>query len=291
MDYKNESLPDFLKGTFKKMKRKSPWISLIIIAIIAISAIFKIDILGELGLSNQPSESKKTVTHANVASLSNTVNKKVYNTLASKNFQSKNAPYIEVNQGQSNLAIKKWKENRVIYGNLDQLNRTTYVTAFIDKRNLGRSKGRDRQIWQPTGWHQKEIDGTPIYNRGHLLAYTSSFNFDQDGNYKKGEDGSIDNPKNLATQSQFSNQHTQTYFEAKVRNAQTIKGNKVIYQIVTVFRGNEKMPRGYWLQAIDSRGTLNFNVYIWNVQPGIVFNYATGTAKVNKQMVISSDNY
>lgn len=273
------------------MKRKSPWISLIIIAIIAISAIFKIDILGELGLSDQPQKQKQTITRSNNAPLSNAVDQTVYKKLASKNYQSGKAPYIEVNNGQSNLDIRKWKENRVIYGNLDKWNRTTYVTAFIDRKNLGKSKGRDRQIWQPTGWHQKEIGGMPIYNRGHLLAYTSSFNFDQDGNYKTGEQGSIDNPKNLATQSQFSNQHTQTYFENKVRNAQAIRGNKVIYQIVTVFRGQEKMPRGYWLQAVDSKGTLHFNVYNWNVQPGIVFNYATGTSKVAKQMKVSTDNH
>ncbi|MBC1920796.1 DNA/RNA non-specific endonuclease [Listeria grayi] len=273
------------------MKRKSPWISLIIIAIIAISAIFKIDILGELGLSDQPQKQKQTITRSNNAPLSNAVDQTVYKKLASKNYQSGEAPYIEVNNGQSNLDIRKWKENRVIYGNLDKWNRTTYVTAFIDRKNLGKSKGRDRQIWQPTGWHQKEIGGMPIYNRGHLLAYTSSFNFDQDGNYKTGEQGSIDNPKNLATQSQFSNQHTQTYFENKVRNAQAIRGNKVIYQIVTVFRGQEKMPRGYWLQAVDSKGTLHFNVYNWNVQPGIVFNYATGTSKVAKQMKVSTDNH
>lgn len=273
------------------MKRKSPWISLIIIAIIAISAIFKIDILGELGLSDQPQKQKQTITRSNNAPLSNAVDHTVYKKLASKNYQSGEAPYIEVNNGQSNLDIRKWKENRVIYGNLDKWNRTTYVTAFIDRKNLGKSKGRDRQIWQPTGWHQKEIGGIPIYNRGHLLAYTSSFNFDQDGNYKTGEQGSIDNPKNLATQSQFSNQHTQTYFENKVRNAQAIRGNKVIYQIVTVFRGQEKMPRGYWLQAVDSKGTLHFNVYNWNVQPGIVFNYATGTSKVAKQMKVSTDNH
>lgn len=273
------------------MKRKSPWISLIIIAIIAISAIFKIDILGELGLSDQPQKQKQTITRSNNAPLSNAVDQTVYKKLASKNYQSGEAPYIEVNNGQSNLDIRKWKENRVIYGNLDKWNRTTYVTAFIDRKNLGKSKGRDRQIWQPTGWHQKEIGGIPIYNRGHLLAYTSSFNFDQDGNYKTGEQGSIDNPKNLATQSQFSNQHTQTYFENKVRNAQAIRGNKVIYQIVTVFRGQEKMPRGYWLQAVDSKGTLHFNVYNWNVQPGIVFNYATGTSKVAKQMKVSTDNH
>ncbi|WP_416135484.1 DNA/RNA non-specific endonuclease [Enterococcus faecalis] len=210
-----------------------------------------------------------------------------YDQLANLDFQSGGNAILNVNNGQSTLNIDNWKENKVIYGDLDPLNRTTFVTAYLDKKNLGRSEGRERQVWKPTGWHQKKVDGKDIYNRGHLLAYTSSFNFDIDGKYKEGEIGSQDNPKNLATQTAFSNQKVQTYYEKLVRNAQKIKGNKVLYQIVTVFRGKELMPRGYWLQAIDSAGTLNFNVYEYNVQPNVVFNYEDGTSKIDRTMKVS----
>ncbi len=209
-----------------------------------------------------------------------------YNQLANLDFQSGGKAVIEVNNGQSSLDIATWKENKVIYGDLDSLNRTTFVTAYLDRKNLGRSEGRERQVWQPTGWHQKQIYGDPIVNRGHLLAYTSSFNFDIDGKFKIGENGSQDNPKNLATQTAFSNQKVQTHYEKLVRDAQKLKGNKVIYQIVTVFRGKELMPRGYWLQAIDSAGTLNFNVYEYNVQPNVVFNYKEGTRKIDRTMKV-----
>ena len=209
-----------------------------------------------------------------------------YNQLANLDFQSGGKAVIEVNNGQSSLDIATWKENKVIYGDLDSLNRTTFVTAYLDRKNLGRSEGRERQVWQPTGWHQKQIDGDPIVNRGQLLAYTSSFNFDIDGKFKIGENGSQDNPKNLATQTAFSNQKVQMHYEKLVRDAQKLKGNKVIYQIVTVFRGKELMPRGYWLQAIDSAGTLNFNVYEYNVQPNVVFNYKEGTSKIDRTMKV-----
>ncbi|MBT0787425.1 DNA/RNA non-specific endonuclease [Enterococcus faecalis] len=210
-----------------------------------------------------------------------------YDQLANLDFQSGGNAILNVNNGQSMLNIASWKENKVIYGDLDSLNRTTFVTAYLDRKNLGRSEGRERQVWQPTGWHQKQIDGDPIVNRGHLLAYTSSFNFDIDGNFKIGENGSQDNPKNLATQTAFSNQKVQTYYEKLVRDSQKIKGNKVIYQIVTVFRGKELMPRGYWLQAVDSAGTLNLNVYEYNVQPNVVFHYEDGTSKIDRTMKVS----
>ncbi|EMJ4211486.1 DNA/RNA non-specific endonuclease [Enterococcus faecalis] len=212
-----------------------------------------------------------------------------YDQLANLDFQSGGNAILNVNNGQSMLNIANWKENKVIYGDLDSLNRTTFVTAYLDRKNLGRSEGRERQVWQPTGWHQKQIDGDPIVNRGHLLAYTSSFNFDIDGNFKIGENGSQDNPKNLATQTAFSNQKVQTHYEKLVRDAQKIKGNKVIYQIVTVFRGKELMPRGYWLQAVDSAGTLNLNVYEYNVQPNVVFNYEDGTSKIDRAKKVRKD--
>lgn len=217
----------------------------------------------------------------------NEVDKSVYQQLSNLDFLSGNSAVVEINGNHSTLDTDEWKENHVYYGDLDELNRTTTVTAYIDKKNLGKSEGRSRQVWKPTGWNQKTVDGEPIYNRGHLLAYTSSFNFDLDGNYVQGEDGSEDNPKNLATQTAYSNQKVQIKYETKVRNAQKINGNKVVYQITTVFRGNELMPRGYWLQAKDTNGTLDFNVYEFNVQPNVQFDYATGKATIDRQMKIN----
>ena len=204
------------------------------------------------------------------------------NTLAQMDFKSGDNAIYQVDGGKSTLNPDTWSTNKVIYGDLDSLNRTTFVTAFIDQKNLGKSEERDQQVFKPTGWHQKKVGNDYIYNRGHLLAYTSSFNLDIDGNYKQGESGSIDNPKNLATQSAFSNQILQTHYEKLVRDAQKIKGNKVTYEIITVFRDQELMPRGYWLQAVDTNKTLNFNVYLFNVQPDVQFNYQDGTSKIDR---------
>ncbi|HAP5189162.1 TPA: DNA/RNA non-specific endonuclease [Enterococcus faecalis] len=234
-----------------------------------------------------PSEKKKVQSNEQTpTTTSESYDANQYKELAALDFKSGDSAVFTVNNGRSTLDISQWEENKVIYGDLDPLNRTTFVTAYLDRKNLGRSEGRERQVWQPTGWHQKKVDGELIVNRGHLLAYTSSFNFDSDGNFREGESGSQDNPKNLATQTAFSNQNVQTIYEKKVRDAQKTTGNKVIYQIVTVFRGNELMPRGYWLQAIDSNGILNFNVYVYNVQPKVVFNYEDGTSTIDRSLTI-----
>ncbi len=79
----------------------------------------------------------------------------------------------------------------------------------------------------------------------------------------------------------------QTIFESQVRDA--LRDNeKIIYQATPIFRGNELMARGINLQAVSSDGSLDFNVYLFNVQPGYVFNYHNGRAKVDHQMRVNS---
>ena len=192
-----------------------------------------------------------------------------------------------MNHNKSTLIKNAWKVNKVIYSNLDSLNRTSHSnTAFLEKRNVANDSLRVRQFVQPTGWHYNHRNGTQIYNRGHLIAYSISAGIDQDGNYNpNNQSGDQNNPKNLFTQSAYSNQKIQTIFESKVRRA--LRENKrVIYQATPIFRGNELMARGINLQAISTDGSLDFNVYLFNVQSGFVYNYNDGRAKIDRQMIV-----
>lgn len=170
------------------------------------------------------------------------------------------------------------------YGGLDSLNRTKTATAYLTKINLGRSNTRTEQIWRPTGWHNqpKYVNGTRVIpqNRGHLIAYTMTFNLDKSGNFKQGELGSIDNPYNLFTQTEFSNQKTMTQVEQKVRYA-LARNKKVIYKVSPIFHGQELMARGVLVQALSTDGSLKINRYLWNVQDKVKFDYATGKSKVD----------
>lgn len=46
------------------------------------------------------------------------------------------------------------------------------------------------------------------------------------------------------------------------------------------------MARGINLQAVTSDRMLNFNVYIFNVQPNIAFNYSTGASTTDNGMKV-----
>lgn len=93
--------------------------------------------------------------------------------------------------------------------------------------------------------------------------------------------------KNLFSQTAYSNQKVQTIFESKVR--QTLRqGKKVIYQATPIFKDTELMARGINLQAVSTDGSLDFNVYIFNVQPGYQFNYQNGRASKDNSVQVAN---
>ena len=270
----------------KQTNTVANWI--IALVIIIWGGWFKLNSSNQVANQNQDNSQQvvknATTADTNYGGLSSTD----YQKLANLDFKSGDKAYVYVNNNKSTLIKNAWKVNKVIYSNLDNLNRTSHSnTAFLEPRNVANDSLRVRQFINPTAWHSNRENGTQIYNRGHLIAYSVSAGIDQDGNYNpNNQSGDQNNPKNLFTQTAFSNQKIQTMFEGKVRNALK-QGNKVIFQATPIFRGNELMARGINLQAISLNNNLDFNVYIYNVQPDYVFDYNNGRAKIDRNMVVN----
>ena len=272
----------------KQTNTVANWI--IALVIIIWGGWFKLNSSNQVANQNQNQDNSQqvvknaTTADTNYGGLSSTD----YQKLANLDFKSGDKAYVYVNNNKSTLIKNAWKVNKVIYSNLDNLNRTSHSnTAFLEPRNVANDSLRVRQFINPTAWHSNRENGTQIYNRGHLIAYSVSAGIDQDGNYNpNNQSGDQNNPKNLFTQTAFSNQKIQTIFEGKVRNALK-QGNRVIFQATTIFRGNELMARGINLQAISLNNNLDFNVYIYNVQPDYVFDYNNGRAKIDRNMVVN----
>ena len=272
----------------KQTNTVANWI--IALVIIIWGGWFKLNSSNQVANQNQNQDNSQqvvknaTTADTNYGGLSSTD----YQKLANLDFKSGDKAYVYVNNNKSTLIKNAWKVNKVIYSNLDNLNRTSHSnTAFLEPRNVANDSLRVRQFINPTAWHSNRENGTQIYNRGHLIAYSVSAGIDQDGNYNpNNQSGDQNNPKNLFTQTAFSNQKIQTIFEGKVRNALK-QGNRVIFQATPIFRENELMARGINLQAISLNNNLDFNVYIYNVQPDYVFDYNNGRAKIDRNMVVN----
>ena len=222
-----------------------------ILVLIGISSIFGIDILNNR--ENESFSNEIIETNINISDI--------------PEYEEK--IYIEINNNKPYFTEEDYtKESFERYSNLDDLGRCGVAFANISKEIMPKD-GEERESIsnvKPTGWIQEKYDGEYLYNRCHLIGYQLS--------------GENDNELNLITGTRYFNVEGMLPFENKVADyIEENQENHVLYRVTPVFENDNLLAKGVEIEAYsveDNGEGVCFNVFIYNVEPGININYATG---------------
>ncbi len=171
-----------------------------------------------------------------------------------------NEPYFDENMLVPNSYEK--------YSDLDKLGRCGVAIANISTELMPTEKRGSIGSVKPTGWHTAKydfIDGKYLYNRCHLIGYQLT--------------GENANEKNLITCTRQMNTKGMLDFENLVTKYIKDTNNHVLYRVTPVFDGNNLVATGVEMEAysIEDNGEgIKFNVFVYNVQKGVIIDYATG---------------
>lgn len=176
-------------------------------------------------------------------------------------------PYIEINNNIPDFTEEERSSGAFeYYSELDSLGRCGMAEAMITREIMPTEERGQIGMVKPTGWHTvkySRISDLYLYNRCHLIAFELS-----------GENANV---KNLITGTRYMNVTGMLPWENKVAQYVRSTNDKVIYRVTPVFVGDELVARGVHMEA-ESIGSdeIRFNIFVYNVQPGIGIDYADG---------------
>ena len=178
-----------------------------------------------------------------------------------------NIPFFE-EKDYTTKSFEKYSELDDLYGR----GGVAYANICKEIMPADNEKREDITSVKPTGWRQKKysglVDGDYLYNRCHLIGWQLA--------------GENDNEQNLITGTRYMNVQGMLPFENKVADYLDEKENNenhVLYRVTPIFEGNNLVASGVEMEAysVEDKGNgVCFNVYVYNVQPGIVIDYKTG---------------
>lgn len=163
-----------------------------------------------------------------------------------------------------------------VYTDLDDLGRcrTAYASIGLDLMPT-EERGNIGQV-KPTGWHTIKydiVDGNYLYNRCHLIGFQLS--------------GENANEKNLITGTRYMNVQGMLPFENMVADYVKETENHVMYRVTPIFEGDNLLASGVLMEAesVEDNGEdILFCVFVYNIQPGIIIDYATGESSLDPSM-------
>lgn len=154
------------------------------------------------------------------------------------------------------------------YSPLDEWGRCGYAEACLGQELMPTEDRTSISHVKPSGWKQAYydfVDGEALYNRCHLIGFQLA--------------GENANERNLLTGTRYMNTKGMLPFENEVAQYVKESGNHVMYRVTPIYDGNNLVASGVQMEAwsVEDQGEgICFHVYVYNHQPGVTIDYATG---------------
>ena len=176
-------------------------------------------------------------------------------------------PYVVIDDNQPDFPEedRTSTESFETYSPLDALGRCGTAYANIGRDLMPTEDRESISSVTPTGWINRQYDGEYLYNRCHLIGFQLT--------------GENANEENLITGTRYMNVDGMLPFENLVADYVKETDNHVLYRVTPVFEGQNLVASGVQMEAwsVEDEGDgVCFNVYVYNVQPGVTIDYATG---------------
>lgn len=154
------------------------------------------------------------------------------------------------------------------YSELDSLGRCGYAEAKLSIELMPTEERGAIGSVKPSGWKTikySNIDGLYLYNRCHLIGYQLA--------------GENANEKNLITGTRYLNVTGMLPWENLIADYIKETKDEVMYRVTPIFEGNNLVASGVQMEA-ESLGSdeISFNIYVFNIQPGIRIDYSNGNS-------------
>ena len=168
------------------------------------------------------------------------------------------------------------------YPPLDELGRCGECIACVNQELMPTEKRGSIGMVKPSGWqlvrYDGLVDGNYLFNRCHLIAHMLT--------------GQNANECNLITGTRYLNKEGMLPFEIRTADYIRETGNHVLYRVTPIFESDNLVASGVLMEALsieDDGDGLCFNVYCYNVQPGITINYLNGDSWLSDEVEETSE--
>lgn len=182
--------------------------------------------------------------------------------------------YVVINNNEPLFdASEMVAQSYEFYSELDYLGRCGYAMACIGKDLMPTEDRESISSVKPSGWVQAQYDfveGKSLYNRCHLIGFQLT--------------GENANERNLITGTRYLNTKGMLPYENMIADYIKETGNHVLYRVTPIYEGTNLVASGVQVEgwSVEDYGEgICFHTYLYNVQPGVIIDYATGESRLD----------